>query len=78
MKILDATCPIGYLDGVDATAEHAGQIADEIGAQGPFITGMDGLVAAVCREVGAPVVSADRGVTHEETKTVVDIETYRE
>jgi predicted nucleic acid-binding protein len=60
------------------TAELAGQIADEIGPQGPFIAGMDGIIAAVGREVGAPVVTADRDLTHEETKAVVDIETYRD
>lgn len=59
------------------TATLAGEIADEIGPQGPFLTGMDALVAAVGRELGAPVVSADGDLTHEETRTVVDIEEYR-
>ena len=60
------------------TATIAGEIADEIGPQGPFLTGMDALIAAVGRELGAPIVSADSDLTHEETQTVVDIEEYRE
>lgn len=59
------------------TAEIAGEIADEIGPEGPFLAGMDALIAAVGREVGAPVVSNDRDLTHEETRKVVDVETYR-
>lgn len=60
------------------TAELAGQIADDVGPQGPFLAGMDALIAAVGREVGAPVVSNDRDLTHEETKKVVDVEEYRD
>ena len=60
------------------TATIAGEIADEIGPQGPFLTGMDALIAAVGRDLGAPIVSADSDLTHEETQTVVDIEEYRE
>lgn len=60
------------------TATIAGEIADEIGSQGPFLSGMDALIAAVGRELSAPVVSADDDLTHEETKKVVDIEEYRQ
>ena len=59
-----------------ATAEVAGEIADEVGPQGPFLAGMDGLIAAVGRELDAPVVSDDGDLTHEETKKVVDAERY--
>lgn len=59
------------------TAVLAGEIAEEIGPEGPFLAGMDGLIAAVGRELDAPVVSADRDLAHEETKTVVDVEEYR-
>ncbi|WIV66656.1 PIN domain-containing protein [Natrialbaceae archaeon AArc-T1-2] len=62
----------------DETAGLAGEIADEVGHQGPFLTGMDALVAAVGRELGAPVVSADGDLVHEETRKVVDVEEYRE
>ena len=62
----------------ESTAELAGEIADEVGPQGPFLAGMDGLIAAVGRELDAPVVSADGDLTHEETKKVVDVEEYRE
>lgn len=60
------------------TATLAGKIANEVGPQGPFLTGMDALIAAVGRELGAPVVSADSDLTHPETKQVVDIEEYRD
>lgn len=60
------------------TAALAGEIADEIGPEGPFLAGMDGVIAATGRELGAPVVSDDRDLTHEETKRVVGVEEYRE
>jgi len=60
------------------TAVLAGEIADEVGPQGPFLDGADALIAAVGRELGAPVVSADGDLTHEETKQVVDVEEYRD
>ena len=61
----------------EETAEIAGEIASEAGPQGPFLAGMDGLIAAVGRELDAPVVSGDSDLTHEETKRVVDVEEYR-
>lgn len=62
---------------VDAeTAATAGAIADEIDPEGPYLTGMDGLIAAVGRELEAPVVSDDGDLTHPETKRVVDVEEY--
>ncbi|WP_049925512.1 PIN domain-containing protein [Halopiger goleimassiliensis] len=60
------------------TATLAGEIANEIGPDGPFLTGMDGLIAATGRELGAPVVSNDTDLTHEATKAVVDVEEYRD
>ena len=38
---------------------------------------MDGVIAAVGRELGAPVVSADGDLTHEATQAVVDVDEYR-
>ncbi|MFB6179989.1 MAG: PIN domain-containing protein [Halorientalis sp.] len=58
------------------TAVLAGEIANEVGPGGPFLGGLDALIAAVGRELDAPVVSADGDLTHEETKKVVDIEEY--
>ena len=55
----------------------AGRITDQIGPQGPFLDGVDGTVAAVGQELGAPVVSADSDLTHEETRSVIEVETYR-
>ena len=60
----------------ERTAITAAEIADEMGPRGPFLTGMDALVAAVGRELGAPVVSGDGDLTHRATKQVVDVETY--
>lgn len=65
-----------YETGEEAAA-LAGEIADEIGPEGPFLTGMDGLILAVGRELDAAVVSADSDITHEETKQVVEVEEYR-
>lgn len=61
----------------EETAVTAGRIADEIGTEGPYLDGCDALIAAVGRELGAPVVSADRDLTHEATKRVINIEEYR-
>jgi predicted nucleic acid-binding protein len=58
-------------------AETAAWIADQIEPGGPYLDGVDALVAAVGREWGAPVVSADSDLTHEETRRVVDVEAYR-
>jgi predicted nucleic acid-binding protein len=60
----------------EQAAVTAGEIADEIGPAGPYSDGLDGLIAAVRRELNAPVVSADGDLTHEETKTVIDVEEY--
>lgn len=60
----------------EETAATAGEIAAAIGPRGPYLDGMDGLIAAVGRELGAPVVSRDDDLTHAETKKVVDVEEY--
>ena len=62
----------------EQTAVTAGEIADEVGPGGPYLDGLDALIAAVGRELDAPVVSSDGDLTHEETKTVVDVEEYRD
>ena len=67
----------GEVHAVDErTAVTAAEIADEMGSQGLFLSGMDALIAAVGRELNAPVVSGDGDLTHEETKQVVDVEEY--
>jgi predicted nucleic acid-binding protein len=58
-------------------AVTAADIADEVGPQGPFLGGMDALIAAVGRELDAPVVSADADLTHDATKEVIAVEEYR-
>jgi len=67
----------GEVHAVDErTAVTAAEIADEVGPQGPFLSGMDALIAAVGRELGAPVVSDDRHLTHPETMKVINVEEY--
>lgn len=61
----------------EETATLAGEIAAEIGPEGPYIEEMDALIAAAGREIGGAVVSSDSDLTHPETAAVVDVETYR-
>jgi len=69
----------GTVYEIDAdTAALAGEIADEIGPEGPYLSGMDALIAAVGRNVDAPIVSADCDFTHEVTRNNLDVETYRD
>ena len=60
----------------ERTAVTAAAIAAEIGPSGPSLDANDALIAAVGRELDAPVVSADRDLTHPETTRVVDVERY--
>ena len=60
----------------ERTAVTAGDIADEIAPGGPYLDGPDALIAAVGRELDAPVVFGGGDLTHEETKQVVDVEEY--
>lgn len=60
----------------ERTAVTAGEIAAEVGPGGPYLDGLDALVAAVGRSLDAPIVSADGDLAHEETKEVVDVEEY--
>lgn len=62
----------------EALSLEAAWLDDGIGSQGPYLDGVDALVAAVGRKVDAPVVSADGDLTHEETKKVVDVDEYRD
>lgn len=85
----EGNLPNGDIDGARAdlawvdvhpvderTAVTAGLIADEIGAGGPYLDGLDALIAAVGRELDAPVVSGDGDLTHPATKQVIDVEEY--
>ena len=62
----------------ERTAATAGEIADEVAPEGPYLDGLDGLIAAVGRELDAPVVSNDGDLIHDETQKAVDVEEYRE
>ncbi|WP_128904002.1 PIN domain-containing protein [Halorubrum amylolyticum] len=61
----------------EALSEEAGYVADEVGAEGPFLDGVDAMVAAVGRKLDAPVVSTDGDLTHAETREVIEVEDYR-
>lgn len=61
----------------EQTAVTAAEVADDISPQGPQLTAIDALVAAVAREVGGTVVSNDRHHTHPGTKKIVDVDEYR-
>jgi predicted nucleic acid-binding protein len=74
-----ARADLGWVDvhAVDErTAVTAGNIADEIPSGGPYLDGLDALIAAVGRELDAPVVSGDSDLTHELTKEVIAVEEY--
>ncbi|WP_254523280.1 PIN domain-containing protein [Natrinema caseinilyticum] len=58
------------------TAATAGRIADKIEPGGPYLDGPDALIAAVGRELDAPIVSGDGDLTHKKTKAIVDVEEY--
>lgn len=69
----------GEVYGVDEQLSVlAGRITEEIGPQGPYLDGIDAIVAAVGRELGAPVVSADSDLTHPATQAVISVEEYRD
>ena len=85
----EGNLPTGDVDGARAdlawvdvqpvderTAITAGRIANEIAPGGPYLDGPDALIAAVGRELDAPVVSRDGDLTHAETKRVVTVEEY--
>ena len=60
----------------EKTAVTAGEIAAEVGANAPYLDGVDALIAAVGRELDAPVVSADGDLTHEAVKEVIAVQEY--
>ena len=77
--IAAARAELAWCEVVDITAAIAlvaAEIADEIGPQGPNLTAVDALVAAVGRELGAPVVSGDGDLTHDGTMDVVETVKY--
>jgi len=59
-------------------AVTAAEVADEIGPEGPHLTAVDALVAAVGRELNAAVVAGDCDLTHEESAAVIDVDEYRD
>lgn len=74
-----ARAELGWADVVEtdeSTAATAAEIADEIGEQGPDLTAIDALVAAVARTLNAELVSSDGDLTHAETQSVVDVVEY--
>jgi len=79
--IEDARTELAWADVVETdegTAVTAAEVADEIGAQGPNLTAVGAIVAAVARELNAALVSADSDLTHPETQKVVDVDEYHD
>lgn len=72
---------LGWAEVYEVTERHAvlgAEIADEVGPSGPYLGGCDALIAAVARELDAPVVSGVGDLTHPETRRVIDVDEYRE
>lgn len=62
----------------ESTAVRAAELADEIGSEGPELSAIDALVAAVADELNATLVSCDGDLTHEDMKEIVAVDDYRE
>lgn len=62
----------------ESTAVRAAELADEIGSEGPELSAIDALVAAVADELNATLVSCDGDLTHEDMKKIVAVDDYRE
>jgi len=80
-EIGDARAELSWADVVEtdeSTAVRAAELADQIGSEGPELTAIDALVAAVADELNATVVSCDSDLTHEETKQIIAVDDYRE
>lgn len=77
LRAVDSLAWAEVYDVNEELALTAAEIADEIGAEGPYLDGRDALIAAVGRKLNAPVVSWGSDLTHEETRRVVDVEAYR-
>lgn len=68
-----------WVDVVDVSKRHAvigAKIASEIAGHGPDFTGMDASIAAIGRELDAPILSRDGDFTHEATRDVIEVEQY--
>lgn len=72
--------PIGtgtvHVGSNDATASALSERESQPSKRDDVVYGLDAVVAAVGRELDAPVVSADSTLTEEATKRVVDVEAY--
>ena len=75
-RAIDALAWVDVYDVDEELSIEAARTADEIGSQGPFLDGVDALVAALGRTLDATVVSIDSDLTHPETKRVVDVTDY--
>jgi predicted nucleic acid-binding protein len=58
------------------TALAAASIAEDIGPQGPYLDGVDAIVAAVGKQFNSTVVSADQDLTHPEVQRVISVDEY--
>ena len=61
----------------ESTAVRAAQIADGIGPEGPNLTAIDALVAAVADQLNASLVSCDSDLTNTEIQEIINVDEYR-
>lgn len=62
----------------EAIVARAGRIAGAVGANGPFLDGVDATVAAVAEALDGTVVSAEEDLTHPATRKIVAVTEYRD
>ena len=80
-EIEDARAELSWATIVEideSTAVRAAEIADTIGPEGPNLTAIDALVAAVADELNAPLVSCDSDLTNAEIQQIITVDKYRE
>jgi len=72
---------LDFLDVIgvdDRLTVRAAEFAGEVYPPGPKMGAVDAIVGALARREGATVVTNDTELTHSETRSVVDVESYRE
>ncbi|ERH11750.1 MAG: PIN domain protein, partial [halophilic archaeon J07HB67] len=78
-SVSEAKAGLSWVELVETrenTALAAGSLAEEIGPQGPYLDGIDAIVAAVGKRLDSTVVSADQDLTHPEVQSVISVDNY--
>lgn len=71
---------LSWIDVYEVSVEHAeraARLAENLGAGRAYLDGVDGLVAAVAGELGAPVVSSDEDLLQDSVSEMLDVHDYR-